>query len=359
MATRPLLALATLLLAGAHPCASVAQEADRAIGIAAPLSGPSARLGQQVLAGARQGTADRPGLRRIEADTACTADGGREVAARFVGERAAIVTGFLCTEALEAALPILSAARIPVVTPGVRTLRFTDRRARTGALLFRIAPRADAAAEAIALSIAERWRDVPFALVDDGTVDGRGLADAVRTRLEAAGLKPALIDTFRPADEKQFGLVRRIAASGVTRLLIAGERPDVAIIARDAASNGLALEIVGSEALLDEPGPVPLPAGTLAIAPLWRFPGAPGEADPDAPEAREGYFGLSLAATEAAADALDEAERSGRPLADVLGATRFSTALGPVRFDAKGDSSLDLFRAYRFDGTDFVPDAGG
>ncbi|KQT57446.1 MULTISPECIES: branched-chain amino acid ABC transporter substrate-binding protein [unclassified Aureimonas] len=359
MATRTRLALAALLLAGMLPGLPAARAAERVIAVAAPMSGPSARLGQQMLAGGRQAVSGRQDLRLVEADTACTAEGGRAAASRFVAEKAAVVTGFLCTQALEAALPILTAAQIPVITSGVRALRFTDRRARTGALLFRIAPRADAPAEAMARAITERWRDVPFALVDDGTVEGRGLADAIRIRLEATGLKPALIDTFRPADDRQFGPVRRVAASGVSRLLIAGDRPDVAIIARDAAASGLSLEIMGGETLLDEAGGVPLPAGTLAVAPLWRFSAAPGEADPEAPETREGYFGPSLAATEIAVEALAEAERSGKPLADVLGTTRFSTSLGPVRFDAKGDSSLDLFRVHRFDGTDFVPEAGG
>lgn len=359
MATRPALAFAAFVLAGILPFTLVARSAESLVGVAAPMSGPSARLGQQVLTGARQAASTRPTLRLVEADTACSADGGRAAATRFVSEKVGIVTGFLCTEALEAALPILTEAGIPVVTSGVRALRFTDRRAKTGPLLLRVAPRADAQAEAMAGAVTGRWRDVPFALVDDGTVDGRGLADAVRARLEAAGLKPALIDTYRPADEKQFGLVRRIAASGVARVLIAGDRPDVAIVARDAASTGLALDLVGGEPLLDEPGPVPLPVGTLAVAPLWRFADAPGEADPEAPEAREGYFGPSLAATEIAAEALAEAEKSGKPLVDILGATRFSTSLGPVRFDAKGDSSLDLFRVYRFDGIDFTPEAGG
>jgi branched-chain amino acid transport system substrate-binding protein len=352
MATRFILA-ASIVIAASSVAVPAAFAQEPAIGVAAPTSGPAALLGAQVLAGAREAMG---ATTLVEADTACTAAGGREAAARFVAAKVRIVTGFLCTPALEAALPVLTAADIPIITSGVRAARLTDRRGKTGALLWRVAPRSDAQAEALAKTVSTRWRDMPFGLVDDGTVDGRGLADALRSRLEAAGVKPILIDTYRPADEKQFGLVRRILASGVTHIVIAGDRPDVAIIARDAAASGLTLEIVGGEQLFDEPGPVPLPAGLLAVAPVWQFSsGSAGEP----PEEREGYFGPSLAATEIAAEAVAEAGRSGRSLPDILGTTRFSTRLGIVTFDAKGDSGLGLFRTFRFDGTSFGLEVGG
>ncbi|KQT53230.1 hypothetical protein ASG43_18580 [Aureimonas sp. Leaf454] len=336
--------------------------ADALIGVAAPTSGPAAVLGAQVAAGARRAMAAAPAAKRLEIDTRCTEEGGREAAQRFVAAKVGVVTGFVCTEALEAALPILAAAGIPTITSGVRATRLTDRRAKSGALLWRVAPRSDAAAEALAGAVSARWKDRPFGLVDDGSVDGRGLADAVRSRLEAAGAKPILVDTFRPADEKQFGLVRRILASGVTRVVIAGDRPDIAIIARDAAASGLVLDIVAGETLLDEPGAVPLPEGIVAVAPAWQWTSAADGTDAGSeppPEEREGYFGPSLAATEIALAAVTDAQRSGRTLREVLDTTRFSTALGFVRFDAKGDGDLDLYRTFRFDGTTFVPESDG
>ena len=55
-----------------------------------------------------------------------------------------VVVGFLCTEAIEAAMPILKDAGIPVITVGVRTDSLTDRKVKTGWPVFRLAPRADA-----------------------------------------------------------------------------------------------------------------------------------------------------------------------------------------------------------------------
>ncbi|MBC8130039.1 MAG: ABC transporter substrate-binding protein [Rhizobiaceae bacterium] len=329
------------------------------IGIAAPATGASAILGAQVFAGARAAAMGKTGVSIVEADTECSLEGGTRAADALIAANVDAVAGFICTEEMAAALPLLTKAGIPVVAVGVRANRFTDRRRKTGYLVWRLAPRSDAEADAIAALLATRWREVPFGIVDDGTLYGRGLADAVRTRVEAQGMRPATIDTFRPAEEKQFGLVRRILGTGVTRLFIAGDRQDVAIIARDAASLDLALEIVGGEALLDEPNPdVPLMTGVTALAPLSRFDAIPA-AEATSPDARFGYFGPAVAATEIAAAAVRSAKTSAREVSVVLGATRFDTALGAVGFDAEGDSDLDLFRSYRFDGTDFVVETGG
>jgi len=352
MVTPRRLALA-LLIAGTT--VSAAEEPIR-LGLAAPLSGASEILGAQVLTGMQAG-ADAATL-LTPADTQCSGEGGATAAEQLIAAKVEVVVGFICTEALTAALPKLSAAGIPVLTVGVRANRFTDKRAKTGDLIWRLAPRSDAEADTAAALIAARWRDLPFALVDDGTIYGRGLADAVRTRLEAAGLRAAVIDNYRPAEEKQFGLVRRLLGTGVTHIFFAGDRPDVAIIARDAASIGLPLDIIGGEALLDEGNPdVALPIGVSAVGPQNRFDEIPA---PEAtPANRQGYFGLSIAGAEIALAAIRHARQEGKPLPEVLNNNAFATSLGPVTFDAEGYSDLKLFRSFRFDGTDFIPEAGG
>ncbi|KAB0680896.1 ABC transporter substrate-binding protein [Aureimonas leprariae] len=334
-----------------------AQEPVR-IGVAAPVTGPNAVLGAQVLAGARQAAAAK-GVVLVEADAQCTPEAGKATAERFVAEKVKVTVGFLCAESLEGALPVLRSAAIPAIDVGVRADRFTAQRRKTGDPVWRLAPHAGAEAEALAATVATRWRDVAFGILDDGSVYGRNLADAVREKVEAGGQRPAAVDGYRPAEEKQFGLARRLARTGVTHLVIAGDRGDAATIARDAAANGLALQFLGGEQLLDEPpDAAEIPEGTLAVGveQTFRPLSPPGEAD--AVE-RSGYFGPGLAAVEIAATATDIAKREGKPLPDVLNATTFDTSLGRIRFDAKGDSDLNLFRVFRFNGRDFVPEAGG
>ena len=346
------------------------------IGVAGPLVGSPSILGRQLMDGARAAV-DRAGkgakfaIEIVEADTGCSADGGKSAAQRFVDAGARVVVGFLCDDAIESALPILKTAGIPLIDVGGRANRLTDKRARTGNLVWRIAPRSDAEAKNIAALLAKRWKDEPFGLIDDGSIAARGLSDAVRRLLADKGLKPQSVDNYRPAEEKQFGLVRRLQRTGVTRFFIAGDRPDIAIIIRDAGENGLAMQVVGGESLIDEAGEVPLVDGVVSIAPKTRFPElASPSASPD-PELTpierdaagpQGYFGPAYAAAEIAIAAIETANDNGAAKTQIetaLSNTAFQTALGPVRFDAKGDSDLDLTRVYRWTGERFVPEAGG
>ncbi len=88
--------LATLLLLAASA------DAGTLVGVAAPLSGPSAILGKQIENGAVL-AAETGGVAVRTVDDACTADGGAAAAREFVAAKVDIVVGFLCTPAIEAA----------------------------------------------------------------------------------------------------------------------------------------------------------------------------------------------------------------------------------------------------------------
>ncbi|MCK5932455.1 MAG: ABC transporter substrate-binding protein [Fulvimarina manganoxydans] len=338
------LALAALLIASPGL-------AQARIGIAAPLTDSAALLGEQIEAGAKA-AAGTAGVETVTADTACTSEGGKAAAERLLAEGASIVIGFLCTEAIEAALPILTGKGVPVIDVGVRANRLTDRRERSGQLVWRVAPRSDAEATAIAESVATRWSDEPFGFIEDGSIANRALTDTVRRLLGDKGLQPSLMDNFRPAEEKQFGLARRLQRSGVTRFVIAGDRPDIAVILRDAAELGLDLEVIGGESLMDETSvDQPLGDGVIAVLPPMRFPALVETLGDKA----RGYTGPAYASAEIAVEAFALAKESDRSLADILNGETFETVLGPARFDEKGDSGLLAWRPYVWTGEDFAP----
>ncbi|MBO0902361.1 branched-chain amino acid ABC transporter substrate-binding protein [Jiella sonneratiae] len=363
-------AILALSLLSAVP-ASAQEAATPLVGVAAPLADSQAILGRQLTAGVAAAVASHGGgtARTVVADTSCSAEGGAAAAKNFVAEKADVVVGFLCIEAIEAALPILKKAGIPTLDVGVRANRLTDDKPRSGNLLWRIAPRSDAEAIAVSRYVAARWADQPFGLVDDGSIAARSLSDSVRRRLADQGLKPQTLDNFRPAEEKQFGLARRMERSGVTRFFIAGDRPDVAIIARDAKELGLDLSIVGSEALFDEASTdTPLPAGIVAIGPQTRFPElepkdeAEGTRDETGRLPPQGYFGPAYVATEIAIEAVRRSREDGGDgggIDKALAGGPFETSLGKVTFDKKGDGSLDLFRVFEWRGDEFADETGG
>ncbi len=330
------------------------------IGIVAPLSEAMAPLGTQVRTGAEIAAAVRgfAGARVIVVDDACSAEGGARAATDLAAEGVAVIVGFVCGEAIEAAMPLLAEAGIPVITPAVRTDSLTDARSKTRWPVFRMAPRADAEKEAIADLLLPRWRDALFALVDDGTIYGRELVESFRFTAETAGLRAVFIDTFRPQMDNQIGLLGRLRRAGATHALVGGDRADVAVVAKDAAGMGYALTVTGGEVLRAADGDVPLPDGVLMV-------GLPEPADIATPAAvqafvsrhvvPEGYMLPAYAAMEVAIQALVAAEVGGRDLLEIVASGSFDTALGPVRFDQKGDLPGNPYRLFRQEGGRFVP----
>lgn len=349
-------ALKTMLAAAALALAGSAQADTLRVGLATPLDGPFALLGAQMRAGAEIAAADA-GAQIVVADDQCTAEGGEAAARELAEAGVAVVAGFLCLEAIEAALPVFKEAGIAVVTPGVRANGLTDRRVRTGWLVWRLAPRADAEAAAIGAILPRQWRTEHFAIVDDGTIHGRELAESLRLAAEIAGLKPVFLDTYRPQMENQIGLVGRLARAGATHVFVGGDRDDIAIMARDAAQLGHALTFAGGEALR-APGDVPLATGTLMIAPPeWadRLDGDTLQRFTEAGIVPEGYVLPAHAAVTVAVEALRRARAENRASADILARERFETLVGPVSFDDKGDPARFPFILHRYDGERFLP----
>ncbi|EKF19679.1 branched-chain amino acid ABC transporter substrate-binding protein [Nitratireductor pacificus] len=331
---------------------------DISLGVAAPLSGGFATLGRQMLNGARTAAAsqDMPGA-IVEADTACSAEGGAQAARMLIEREVDVVVGFLCTDAVESALPLFKEAGIPVVTPGVRTATLTDQRERTGWPIFRIAPRADAERDAVATLLVDHWRRDFFAIVDDGTIYGRELAETLRAAAELNELKPVYVDTFRPQLDNQIGLAGRLRRAGATHAFVGGDRSDIAILSRDARGMDYALVLAGGEALRAEDSAVPLATGTLMVGlPRWADIASDNalKALADAEIEPNGYVLPGLAAAQIAIAAARAAASAGSSIGETLSSGSFATAIGDISFDAKGDATVEFYRLFRFDGETFV-----
>ncbi|MBB3234252.1 branched-chain amino acid transport system substrate-binding protein [Phyllobacterium endophyticum] len=356
IAMNPILHAATSVLCIA--VASVAHAND-GIGVIAPLSGPFARLGNQVVDGATIAAATNNANGQVSitsADDQCNAAGGEAAAKQLVQANVLLVVGFLCAESLEAALPILNQKGIPVITPAIRSQTLAELRADQAYAVFRIAPSDRNEANETGDILAGLWRTQPFAIIDDGTIFGRELAAGVRARLEEKGLKPVFADTYRPGLDNQNALVGRLRRAGATQVFVGGERDDVAAIGRSAIALNYPLVIASGEALAaagDE-----LVVGTLMIAP--REPQTLESARNArnaielAGKVPEGYTIPAYAAIEVAMQALASAQSQAGTLEDVLRKNVFESALGTIQFDARGQRIADTYRLQKFDGKQFV-----
>jgi branched-chain amino acid transport system substrate-binding protein len=330
------------------------------VGLAIPQSGSFELLGAQVREGFSVWKTRQPGLigQTVEVDDQCDAETAERAAINLVSADLDIVVGFLCAESLAAALPVLSEAGIPTLTLSVRADIIGEEAKRLDWSFHRLAPRAGEEAGVAAEAILSLWADKPFAIIEDGTIQGRELAEAVRGIVEERGLSPAFIDNYRPGQARQPSLIRRLKAAGVSRVFIGGERSDIAIIARDAIEGGLELGIMAGDALHAAAGDVPLTDGTLAIlADTGLSDTAPQEAREAFAEAGLPIEGMRLPAY-AAADILGAVatrlDFTDATVAGLLKSQQFDTALGPVSFDENGERrepgfTLAVWRGSRFE----------
>ncbi|WP_180897571.1 branched-chain amino acid ABC transporter substrate-binding protein [Martelella soudanensis] len=328
------------------------------IGIVAPLSGDYAILGEQALDGAGLAARNRD-MELTTVDESCEDGSGGDVGQALADAGVDIAIGFFCSETVRGAMPVLRDAGIPAITLSARSMPLMTTALKESWPLFRMAPNDQDEIDATVDYIMGEWIDEPVALLDDGTIYFREMVNAVRNALEERGLQPVFVDTFRPAQEQQLSLVRRLAQTGATHVFIGGTRSDIAIVSRDAAQEGDDLTILGSDALRAQEAGVPLEVGVLAIAlpEYGELPPAAALADIAASNdiVPEGYVVPAASAVEIAAEAMAAAEGDTARLTAMLATQQFDTALGPVSFTEGHELADNPYFLLRWQGNQFVP----
>lgn len=358
MMMKPLLKLVSATPLFLALCLGATSAAELKLAVVAPKSGPFTVLGEQVRQGASL-AAEKLSITLVEIDESCDEGSGKAIAEAIAAADARAAIGFLCSESLKDALPALKEANVPAFTLSVRWKGLMEDALKNGWPLFRLAPNADQEAAKLSDVILRDWAGSAVALLEDGTIRGRELTEAVRVSLEERGLKPAFVDTFRPGQEQQLALVRRVKKAGATHAFIGGDRSDVAIIARDAKAEGMSLTLLGGEAMRAADEPVPLEDGVLAVGLIETPQGESaatlaGEAD-GGQIAAEGYVVPAHAAVTILADAWGISTAMGTPVADALIGTTFETALGPITFGEDHELTENPYRLLEWQGDRFVP----
>ncbi|UVC11398.1 branched-chain amino acid ABC transporter substrate-binding protein [Rhizobium sp. TH2] len=346
-------ALACLLLAAA-PQAGFA--AGPRIAVVAPMSGNLQVLGDQIRLGAVQAADGKAEI--ITIDETCTEKSAPSIAEQIRQADAVAAIGFLCVDSLDGGLPILAETKIPAITLSVRSPVLMEDSLKKGWPFFRLAPSTSAERDMIVQEIFAQWKDKPFALLDDGTIMSREMIDNVRQALEQKGMKAAFIDNFRPAQEVQTQLIRRLAKAGITHVFAASDRNDMSVMARDAKAAKINLTFMGGDALNGTNQPVPLEPGTFAVT--LPDPQTIASAKPiveiihQKKKSAEGYVLPSYSAITVILEANEIASGSGAPLADALSNTPFETPIGEIRFNKNHELSTNPFRMLVWDGNAFV-----
>jgi branched-chain amino acid transport system substrate-binding protein len=346
------IALTFVLLASA----TTAVAAGPRIAVVAPDEGNLKILGDQVRMGAEFAARDKAEIVAIA--EGCAEGSGPALADKIVDAGVVAAVGFLCTESLEGGLPALAEASIPVITLSIRSEVLMQDSLKKKWPFFRLAPSTGAEQDAIANAIFTHWKDKPFALLDDGTILSREMTDSVRQILEQKGMSAAFIDNFRPAQEVQTQLVRRLRKANVTHVFAASDRNDMSVIARDAKAAGITLTFLGGDSLKGMNQPVPLEPGVYAIT--LPEPASLPSAKPvfdlmqNEKKIPEGYVLPAYSSIQVLLGATEIVEGSGASLAEALIDTPFSTVMSEIRFGKDHELADNPYRMLVWDGAAFV-----
>lgn len=321
------------------------------IAIAIPKSGDFAEIGKDFEIGAMLAMEKLgKGHELFIADDGCDLDQSMLAAQDIRSKKPTLVTGMLCNITAAAIADELREDKIPLLVTGARSIRLIKDRGRETWNLWRMSPGDDAPADTVAAYIANNLKDTPFALVDDGTIYGRSLIDAIRLRLNDSGMKPQFADTFRAAQSTQSGMLRRLERSGVEIAFVAAAAPeDLMIVAKDHKSLDIQNKLVFSEQLASLPyqEDAGLVSDGLLVVMQPQF--ETNEAIANLLKERniqptkavfEGY-----AALEVAIAALGETVEA---TTQNLATKRFESILGPVQFDKEGKNLHNPYKLFKW-----------
>ncbi|MDF2810804.1 MAG: branched-chain amino acid transporter substrate-binding protein [Microvirga sp.] len=342
--------------------------AEILIGMAGALTGPNAYQGEQQQQGVEMAVADLNAgggvlgqqLRLISVDDAC--DSGQAVAAahRLVAAKVMFVVGHQCSGASIPAAGIYERAGIIQMTPASTNPRLTE---EGRANVFRICGRDDQQGAIAGDFLVARWRDARMAIVDDGSVYGKGLADETRWQLNKRGIAEAWNEKLTPGQSDYSPLVAKLRTAGIEVVYFGGYYREAALLIRTAREQGYKVQLVSGDGIASEAFvQVTGEAGEGTLFTSFRDPRRNPAAEPIVTRFRqqgfepEGYTLYSYGAIQAWAQAATKAgSTESKAVIGALHTNEFDTILGRISFDDKGDVRQPGFEWFIWRSGRYVP----
>lgn len=321
------------------------------IGVSGPMTGSDATFGAQMRNGVEQAVHDinaAGGIlgRKLSVeigDDAGDPKQGVSVAKKFVADHVHFVIGPFNSGVTLRASSIYAANAVLEITPTATNPQITDRGLDT---VFRTCGRDDRQPE-VAANFVAGLGNKKVAILYDKTSYGKDLADAFRKTLAARGGKEVLYDGVTKGKKSYSPLIAKIKASGANIVYWGGGATEAAVLVKEMHEHGVGAEMIASDAIAgDEFAAV---GGDAVEGTYMTFPPDPGERPQAAKVVKEftaknidpeTYTLYAYATVQIIKQAADKA-RSLDPLAlaqMMHSGMSFSTVLGPLSFDAKGDT---------------------
>jgi len=331
------------------------------IGTAGPVTGQYAIFGEQMVRGAEMAVADINAAGGVLGrqlvleigDDACEAKQAVAVANSMANKGAVFVAGHFCSSTSIPASEVYNEEGIVQISPASTNPVLTEQGLTN---VFRTCGRDDQQGLVAGEFLAKRFAGKKIAILHDKTAYGKGLADETKKVLNAAGVTESMYEAFTAGEKDYSALVSKLKDSTIDVVYLGGYHTEAGLILRQARAQGLEAQLVSGDALVTEE--FWSITGDAGEGTLFSFspdpaknPAASGVVDRflETGYKPEGYTLYTYAAVQAFAQA---AETAGSTEIDALiGALRdgdFSTVLGNIAFDDKGDVSAPGYVFYEW-----------
>ncbi|TIO47106.1 MAG: branched-chain amino acid ABC transporter substrate-binding protein [Mesorhizobium sp.] len=357
--------IAIVSLAAAFSCPV---QAEVLIGVAGPMTGKDAWAGEQMQRGAEMAVADINAaggvlgqhVRLITADDSCDPEQAVVAAQKLVADRVVFVAGHYCSGSSIPASEVYEDAGIVQISPASTNPKLTE---LGRANVFRVVGRDDADGIVAGNYLADHWASAKIAILHDNTTFGKGLAELTKRQLNKRGVTEAIYEAYEPGKNNYSAEIARLKEADIAVLYVGGYHTEVALMARAARDLGYPVQLVSGNDLTTEE--FTLIAGEAAEGTLFTFFADPRrfpEAAPIVERFRaenfepEGYTLFTYGAVQVWAQAVARAgSLEVKALIASLRDNQFSTILGRVDFDDKGDLTHQSSIWYVWKGGEYVP----
>ncbi|GJG96418.1 branched-chain amino acid ABC transporter substrate-binding protein [Cupriavidus pauculus] len=354
-------AMAAVLATAGLAAFSSANAETIKIAIAGPMSGSVAQYGDMVKAGAltaieqinAAGGANGNKFEAVLMDDACEPKQAVAVANKVVSQGIHYVIGHVCSGSTIPASDIYENEGVVMVTPSATAPQLTETKKRN--FIFRTIGRDDQQGPAAAQYIIGKVKPKKVAVLHDKQSYGQGIASSVKKDLEAAKIPVAVFEGINAGDSDYSAVITKLKSQGVDFVYFGGYHPEMGLLLRQAREQGVKATFMGPEGVGNKD--VTAIAGPASEGMLVTLP-ADFSADPanaglvkafaDKKRDANGPFQMpAYAAVKIIGDAIAGAKSTDpTKVAAYMHKNAFTTPIGKVEYDAKGDLKSFKFVVY-------------
>ena len=346
--------------------ASLAQ-ADIKIALAGPVSGPVAQYGDMQFIGAemaieqinKKGGVNGEKLVGIKYDDACDPKQAVAVANKIVNDDIKFVVGHLCSSSTQPATDIYEDEGIVMVTAASTNPDITLQGYQ---LIFRTIGLDSLQGPVAGRFVADSIKPKRMAVIHDKQQYGEGIATAVKKTVEESGVDVVMFEGITAGDKDFSALVAKLKRNNVDFVYYGGYHPELGLILRQSAELGLDAQFMGPEGVGNKD--ISAIAGEASEGLLVTLPPSfeldpknkglvdafeKKNQDPSGPFVMPAYAAVQVMADSMKATGSTDAEE----VAEYMHKASFTTPIGDVKYDEKGDLTSFNFVVYNWhaDGT--------